>query len=68
MHHDNGGKMKNIQLIYQGRALLINLDQVVAVGISQYDTNKTWIEMTNGEEYTIDSPFDEILKSIPTDY
>lgn len=60
--------MKNIQLIYQGRALLINLDQVVAVGISQYDTNKTWIEMTNGEEYTIDSPFDEILKSIPTDY
>jgi len=56
--------MKNIQWLCQGRPILINLDQIVGIGTCQYDANKTWIDCTNGEEYTIDSPFEEVLKHI----
>ncbi len=56
--------MKNIRSMCQGWPILINLDQIVAIGVCQYDSTKTWIDMTNGEEYTIDTPYSKVLKFI----
>ena len=57
--------MKNMQWSYNDKPILINLDQIVAIGVCQYDEQKTWIDMTNGEEYTVDASYDAVLKCIP---
>ncbi len=59
--------MKSIQLLFSGKPILINLDQIVAIGVCQYDEKKIWIDCTNGEEYVVETPFEEVLKYIPSE-
>lgn len=58
--------METLQFISNGRPILINSDQIVAIGSHQYDNGKTWIDCANGEEYMVDCPFEEVVKCIPS--